>query len=443
MAKNVADATVESVRQRAAVDRKAIEDTYRARTRKSAELVQRGARSLPGGVTRGFGSYQPYQAVMERGAGAFLWDIDGNRYVDLIYNGLSLIHGHAYAPVIRAIEDWLPRGWAWLSTSLPQIEFAELLCERIKTCEKVLFTNSGTESGMLAVKLARHFTGRPLILKTTAGYHGTYSDLEAGLHGKGEIPGHTVLADFNDLASFERALDKHGSQIAAVVLEPVMYTGVVTPPIGNFLRDVEEAAHRAGALFVLDDCLMFRLAYGGSAEKFGLEPDLTFLGKFIGGGTPVGAVGGRGEIVELADPRHPKGIYHGGSFNGNVLGSVAGRVTVADLTVGKISQMDKLAGRLKTALEKRAAKLELPLTVPSNGSVMGVYFSREKLSPGPEVPNADLSHSFHLACLNNGVHMGPGGVIAMSTAIDDNVMAEVISAMEDALDRVAARSVSG
>jgi glutamate-1-semialdehyde 2,1-aminomutase len=434
----VADTAVESTRPRTVADRKAIEDTYRARTQKSAELVKRGARRLPGGVTRGFGSYPPYQAVMERGAGAFLWDIDGNRYVDLIYNGLSLIHGHAYPPVIRAIEDWLPRGWAWLGTSLPQIEFAELLCDRIKTFDKVLFTNSGTESGMLAVKLARHFTGRPLILKATAGYHGTYSDLEAGLHGKGEIPGHTVLAEFNDVASFDQALAKHGSQIAAVVLEPVMYTGVVTPPSGTFLRDVQEAAHRVGALFVLDDCLMFRLARGGSAEKFSLEPDLTFLGKFIGGGTPVGAVGGRGEIIGLADPGHPQGIYHGGSFNGNVLGSVAGKVTIEDLTGARISKMDELAARLKTALELRAASLGLPLTVAIDGSVMGVYFSREELRPGPRVPNPDLSQSFHLACLNNGVHMGPGGVIAMSTAIDDAIMAEVISAMEDALDRVAA-----
>jgi len=434
----VADTAVESTRPMTVADRKAIEETYRARTRKSAELVQRGTRSLPGGVTRGFGSYQPYQAVMERGEGAFLWDIDGNRYVDLIYNGLSLIHGHAYPPVIKAMQEWLPRGWAWLSTSLPQIEFAELLSRRIKTFERVLFTNSGTESGMLAVKLARHFTGRPLILKATAGYHGTYSDLEAGLHGQGEIPGHTVLASFNDMESFEQAFAKHGKRIAAVVLEPVMYTGVVTPPVGTFLRDVQAAAHRAGALFVLDDCLMLRLAQGGSAEKFGLQPDLTFLGKFIGGGTPVGAVGGRAEIIDLADPFHPQGIYHGGSFNGNVLGCVAGRVTIENLTAAKISKMDDLATRLKAALEARAAKLGLPLTVPSNGSVMGVYFSREKVGPGPEVPNADVSQSFHLACSNNGIHMGPGGVIAMSTAIEDAIMTEVISAMEDAMDRVAA-----
>ncbi|HTS58871.1 MAG TPA: aminotransferase class III-fold pyridoxal phosphate-dependent enzyme [Terriglobales bacterium] len=421
----------------AVVDQNGIEETYRARTPKSAELVSRANRSLPGGVTRGFGYYKPYQAVMERGEGAFLWDVDGHRYVDLVYNGLSLIHGHAYPPVARAIAEVLPLGWAWLSTNRPQIEFAEILCRRIQAFERVLFTNSGTESGMLAVKLARRFTGRPLILKATAGYHGTYSDLEAGLHGRGEIPGHTVLADFNDLPSFDRCLAKHGPEIAAVLLEPVMYTGVVTPPVGNFLRDVQEAAHRVGALFVLDDCLMLRLAPGGSAEKFGLQPDITFLGKFIGGGTPVGAVGARQEIMQLADPGRPNGVYHGGSFNGNILGSVAGRITLEDLTAARITKMDELAARLKDALEKRAAKLGLPLTVPSNGSVMGVYFSRDRLQPGPEVPNPELSQRFHLACLNNGVHMGPGGVIALSTAIDDGIMAGVISAVEDALDLVA------
>jgi len=433
----VADPASRSTGRGVVADQNGIEETYRARTPKSAELVARANRSLPGGVTRGFGYYRPYQAVMERGEGAFLWDVDGNRYVDLVYNGLSLIHGHAYPPVTRAIAELLPRGWAWLSTSRAQIEFAELLCRRIRTFERVLFTNSGTESGMLAVKLARRFTGRPLILKATAGYHGTYSDLEAGLHGQGEIPGHTILADFNDLASFERCLVKQGPQIAAVLLEPVMYTGIVTPPEGSFLRDVQEAAHRAGALFVLDDCLMLRLAPGGSAEKFGLEPDITFLGKFIGGGTPLGAVGARKEIMQLADPGRPSGVYHGGSFNGNVLGSIAGRITIEDLTAARITKMDELAARLKGALEKRAARLGLPLSVPCDGSVMGVYFSRDCLPPGPDLPNPELSQRFHLASLNNGVHMGPGGVIALSTAIDDRIMARVISALEDVLDLIA------
>jgi glutamate-1-semialdehyde 2,1-aminomutase len=417
-----------------------VEEIYLAKTRKSAELMKRAARSLPGGLTRNFGYHRPYPVVMDRGNGPFLWDVDGNRYVDLVYNGLSLIHGHAYQPVVDAVAQRLPEGWAWLGTSQPQIEFAEVLCKRIKIFERVLFTNSGTESSMLAVKLARRFTGRPLILKAKAGYHGTYSDLEAGLHGQGELPGHTLLADFNDPASFEEVLIKRGSEIAAVFLEPVMYTGVVTPPIGNFLRDVQAAAHRAGALFVLDDCLMFRLATGGSAEKFGLEPDITFLGKFIGGGTPLGVVGSRREIIDLADPARPDFMYHGGSFNGNALGAIAGRITVEDLTATRIAKMDELAGQLKNALERRAHKLGLPLAVFNEGSVMGVYFTRDRLRPGTDIPNENLSLSFHLAGVNNGIHMGPYGLVSLSTAIDDAVMNEVIPAMEDALDRVAAAS---
>ena len=208
-----------------------IEETYRARTPASAELLARAKESLPGGLTRNFGYFPPYPVVHQRGQGPYLWDLDGNRYVDLNYNGLSLIHGHAFPPVAEALARVAPEGWAWLGTSRPQVEFAETLKSRIAIFERVLFTNSGTEAGMLAVKLARAFTGRPLVLKARGGYHGTYSDLEAGLHGQGEIPGHTLLAEFNDIASIERVLAAHGGKIAAVVLEPVMYTGVVMPKL--------------------------------------------------------------------------------------------------------------------------------------------------------------------------------------------------------------------
>ena len=281
-----------------------IEETYRARTTKSAALLKRAAQQparRPYAATIGY--YPPYPVVHQRGEGPYLWDVDGNRYVDLNYNGLSLIHGHAYRAGGRGAGSGQPRGWAWLGTSRPQIEFAETLCGRIKIFERVLFTNSGTEASMLAVKLARGFTKRPLILKAHGGYHGTYSDLEAGLHGQGEIPGHTLLAEFNNADSFERVLERHGQEIAAVVLEPVMYTGVVMPALPGFLDRVQAAANRPGALFVLDDCLMFRLALGGSAEKFGLSPDITFLGKFIGGGIAGGRRGGaRARSWTCADP---------------------------------------------------------------------------------------------------------------------------------------------
>jgi glutamate-1-semialdehyde 2,1-aminomutase len=415
-----------------------IEETYRARTVKSAALLRRAGKSLPGGLTRNYGFHHPYPVVHARGEGAHLWDVDGHRYVDLNYNGLSLIHGHAYRPVTEALTRAMPKGWAWLGTQQAQIEFAETLCARIATFDKVLFTNSGTESGMLAVKLARGFTKRSLILKANGGYHGTYSDLEAGLHGQGELPGRTLLAEFNDAESFERVLDRHGSKIAAVVLEPVMYTGVVMPALPGFLDRVQRAAHRVGALFVLDDCLMFRLATGGSAEKFALAPDITFLGKFIGGGLPAGAVGARREIMDMADPaRASDGIYHGGSFNGNALSSIAGRIAIEHLTAERIAWMDLAAQRLKQALEDKARAVGVPLYVLAEGSVMGLYFSKTKPRPGSPMPNESLSARFHLACLNNGVQTGPGCMIAMATVIDEMTLAEASAAMCRALADIA------
>jgi glutamate-1-semialdehyde 2,1-aminomutase len=415
-----------------------IEETYRARTGASAALLARARNSLPGGLTRNFGYFPPYPVVHQRGEGPYLWDLDGNRYVDLNYNGLSLIHGHAFAPVAEALAREAPNGWAWLGTSRPQVEFAETLCSRIAIFERVLFTNSGTEAGMLAVKLARAFTGRQLVVKARGGYHGTYSDLEAGLHGQGEIPGHTLLAEFNDIESFERVLERRRGEIAAVVLEPVMYTGVVMPALPGFLNRAQEAAHRHGALFVLDDCLMFRLALGGSAERYGLTPDITFLGKFVGGGIPTGAVGARAEIMDRADPaRGSEGLYHGGSFNGNVLASVAGRITVEHLTAPSIARMDAQADRLKAGLEKKAKSLGVPLYVLNEGSVMGLYFTTTKPRPGSELPNPDLVARFHLACLNNGVQMGPGGMVSMATAITDRALDEALAGMSAALEQIA------
>jgi glutamate-1-semialdehyde 2,1-aminomutase len=190
-------------------------------------------------------------------------------------------------------------------------------------------------------------------------------------------------------------------------------------------------------LFILDDCLMLRLAYGGSAEKFGLAPDLTFLGKFLGGGTPMGATGGRADILELTNPGGSAPLYHGGSFNGNVLSSIAGRITLSHLTRGSIAEMDNRSLQLRHALEAKAAALGLPVTVQHIGSVMGIYFTKEPLRAGGNVPEEQLSNSFHLACANNGVHIGPGGVLALTTAVNDAVLREVISGMEDALESVA------
>src|SRR4051794_17790632 len=326
--------------------RTVLEERYLKRTTASSERTERATHVLPGGSTRTVGWFPPYPMVFDSGDGPWLVDVDGNRYVDLFCNGLSLIHGHGYPPLVEVTDRVVRRGTAWPGTSEHQIEFAELLSDRIPSHGLVRFANTGTEAGMLAVKLARRFTGRPAVLKTWAGYHGSYDDLEAGLHGQGELPNRTWLADFNDLASFERVFAEHGDTIAAVIVESVMYTGVVTVADRAFLAGVRDLAHQHGSLFMLDDCLMFRLAEGGSAEAFGVEADLTMLGKFIGGGPPVGAVVGRPDVVGLLDPRHPSRVYHGGSFNGNVLGTACGTVAVRNLTDAVIGQMTARADRI-------------------------------------------------------------------------------------------------
>ena len=290
---------------------------------------------------------------------------------------------------------------------------------------------------MLAVKVARAATGRPAVLKACGGYHGSYDDLEAGLGGRAELPGRAFLATFGDADSFEAVLAEHGNQIAAVVLEPIQYTGNVTNAAPEFLQRVQAAAHRAGALFVLDDCLMLRLSPGGSAEKYVLRPDLTFLGKFIGGGIPMGVVGGSAEVMSVLDPRRPGHLYHSGSFNGNLLACVAGSASLSELTADRIAAMDARAARLRSGLQSQAAEAGVPLTTAGDGSVLCVYLQDNVPQPTQPRDDGNAIKVFHLAALNNGVFLGPGGEMAMATVLDDDAIVKVEAGLRVALDEVA------
>ncbi len=417
--------------------RASLEARYLERTPRSREAMARARRYMVRGLTRGWGYHRPYPVVGDHGEGPYLLDIDGNRYVDLVNNGLSLIHGHAFPPVVQALHRALERGSGWLVPSEDQIAFAAQLCKRIDVFEQVRFTNSGTEAGMLAMKVARAATGRPALLKSIDGFHGSYDDLEVGLYDRPEIPDRVYLAPYGDAEAFEARLAEHGSEIAAVVLEPMLFSGLVTTAPPGFLARVQEAARRAGSLFVLDDCLMLRLAYGGSAELFGLTPDLTFLGKFIGGGMPMGVVGGRADVMEVLDPHREQPLYHGGSFNGNLLSCVAGSVSLEHLTGTAIAAMDERAAGLRAGLAERAAALGLPFSSSGEGSVMGVYLT-DTLARLDGLFTADeATQLLHLAALNNGVLIGPGGEIAFSTATAGEALEQAHEGLLRALEDVA------
>src|SRR5271163_3750165 len=408
-----------------------IEENYRGATEKSAALAKRAERVMPGGDTRTTTYYRPYPLTIKRGEGPFLWDVDGNKYVDLLGNYTSLVHGNAYPPVVEAVTRAVRDGSSWGARSEAQVELATLLCERVESVDRVRFCNSGTEAGMLAAHVARRMTGRKLILMARHGYHGSYDDLEVGLAGhEGE---RTMLADFGDAHAFEALLSERGKEIAAVFLEPVLGSaGIVIPPPG-FLARVREATRRAGTILVMDEVITLRLATGGAQQLFDVQPDLTMMGKIIGGGLPVGAIGGSESIMSCLDPRNRGALWHSGTFNGNPLTCAAGLVSVRELTQERIDRMERLGERLAQDLKKAAMAVELPFSVRRVGSLMNVFFLNEPPPPMIARDDAKLMAEFHLAMLNHGLFLAPRGLIALSTVMTDELMNEIIQRASQAL----------
>lgn len=409
----------------------ATERSYRKMTPGSAAMMARASRSMPHGLTRTLSWFAPYPVVFQRGEGSHIYDVDGNRYVDLFSNGLSLMHGHAYLPIELALREAISRGTAWPGSSDAQMELAELLCRRVPGAEQVRFANTGTEATMLAVKLARWVTGRPMIVKGWDAYHGSYDDLEAGLMGLGEMPGRVALARFGEIDSWREQLERHAGQLAAVIVEPIQYTGMVTAPPEGFLNELQELTRQTGALFIVDDCLMFRLAEGGSAERFGLRPaDITCLGKWVGGGLPVGAIAARAELMEVFDPADPGQLYHGGSFNGNLLGSVSGKIAVEDLTAAAIHRIDAFGERLREGIAAAAAAAGIPVRTSGLGSAFGLYVLDRH--DGEVDPRA--SANLHLAAVTHGVYYGSGGEFGLNTALTEEDVEFTLAALRSALN---------
>ncbi|MHB8531232.1 MAG: aspartate aminotransferase family protein [Solirubrobacteraceae bacterium] len=413
--------------------RASIEEQYRRLAPESARVMERATRSMPWGISRTLSWFDPYPLVFDRGEGAHLYDVDGNRYIDLFSNGLSLMHGHAYDPIEQALRGHLSRGTAWPGTSDAQIEFAELLCERLAGAEQVRFVNTGTEATMLAVKLARHVSGHELIVKAWHGYHGSYDDLEVGLLGRPEVEGRVALADFGDLDSYAALLSRHSDGVAAIVVEPVQYTGVVTPPPDGFLPALAALARDAGVLFVLDDCLMFRLAPGGSAERYQVEADITCLGKWIGGGLPVGAIAASAELMSVFAPAGEDALYHGGSFNGNPLGMIAGQIAVSELDAQAIGRIEGYGELLRTELQRSAEACSLPVRTSGVGSAFGLYVLD---APGGEI-DWDATKLLHLAAVTRGVYYGSGGEFGLCTALSAEDIEHAAGALAAALGDVA------
>jgi glutamate-1-semialdehyde 2,1-aminomutase len=416
-----------------------IEETYVARTPGSAEMGPRAQRVMPAGETRAAGFHLPYPLTLSRAKGITLTDVDGNDYIDLSYNFTSLVHGHAYPPIVDAVAKVIGAGTAWPARNHSQVELAEVICARVPSIELVRFCNSGTEANMLALHVARAHTGRHKVLMARFGYHGSHEVFEAGFFGnEGERHWpHTIVATWGRADEFEAILAEQGHEIAAVFLEAAMgSSGLVGAPT-EFFQRVIGATHRAGAVFVLDEVITLRMATGGHQANLGISPDLTTLGKIIGGGHPVGAVGGRADLMNLLHPTRGK-IFHSGTFNGNPVTTTAGVKSLAALDAPTIARMAAQAERLETRLASGAAAVGLPFSSRRIGSLLNIYFTDTPPDANLLRADASIMRLVHLAGMNHGLYFASRGLVVLSTVMTDADVGEVADRFDAVFADVAA-----
>ncbi len=395
---------------------------------RSGELFARARRVIPGGVNspvrafRAVGGAPPFVA---RGEGAYLVDVDGNRYVDLVQSWGALLFGHARKEVVRAAAEAARRGTSFGAPTEAEVELAERVVRLVPSVEMLRLTSSGTEAAMAAVRLARGATGRDLVLKFEGCYHGHADALLAKGAGSGVatfgIPGSpgvtegaardTLTAPYNDLEAVRALFQAHGERIACVIVEPVAANMGVVPPAPGFLQGLRELCSAHGALLVFDEVITgFRLGLGGAQARFGVTPDLTVLGKVLGGGFPLAAFGGRAEVMERLAPSGP--VYQAGTLSGNPVAVAAG-LAALDLAerLDPYPGLEGMAVRLQEGLARAFAEAGIPAVVNREGSLLCVFFSRgpvRNFAGARAADHARYARFFH-AMLEGGVYLPPSG----------------------------------
>lgn len=402
-------------------------EVFRARTPRSRALFARAQQILPGGNTRKSAFYEPYPAAIERASGIELLDIDGNHYRDFLLNYTTMILGHAHPAVVHAATEAMKSGSAIAAPTPGQVELAEELARRVASVERVRFVNSGTEATMLAMRIARTFTGRQWVIKISGGYHGSHPELDAAIRATARPPDVPATAPiravaFNDIPALRAAVAELSGDIAAVILEPVLGSWII-PASSEFLDEVRKLTSAAGALMILDEVITFRLSAGGYQTLVGIRPDLTCFGKIIGGGFPVGAVGGRADVMDVLAEGPGRRISHSGTFNGNPVTVAAGRETLSHLDESAYGRLDALGSRLAGELERAMTETRVRACVTHVGSLINVHFADPPISKPDDATPIDLAaaQAFHLGLMNRGIAIAPRGLFVLSvvTTTDD------------------------
>ncbi|HBV22234.1 MAG TPA: glutamate-1-semialdehyde-2,1-aminomutase [Jeotgalicoccus sp.] len=422
---------------------------------KSKELYAEAVKVMPGGVNspaRAFKSVGDHPLFIDHAKGARLYDVDGNSYIDYSLSFGPLILGHADDEVVKSVQEAAVKGTSFGAPTELETTMAELVMERVPSIEMVRMVSSGTEATLAVLRLARGYTGREKILKFEGCYHG-HSDsllIKAGSGvatlGLPDSPGvpegtakNTITVPYNDEESLKEAFDKFGDDIAAVIMEPVAGNMGVVPPVEGYLQFVRDITEKNGSLLVFDEVMTgFRVGYNSAQGHFGITPDLTCLGKVIGGGLPVGAYGGKKEIMERIAPAGD--IYQAGTLSGNPLAMSAGLATLSQLTEDSYKYFGKLADQLEAGLIEVFAKHNTPITINRAGSMIGFFLTEGPVTDFDSANKSDLDlfRAMYQALLAEGIYLPPSQFEGMflSTKHTEEDIETTITAFDNALSKV-------
>ncbi|MCM3122600.1 glutamate-1-semialdehyde 2,1-aminomutase [Mesobacillus sp. AQ2] len=422
---------------------------------KSIEAFKEAKELLPGGVNspvRAFKSVDMDPIFMEKGKGSKIYDIDGNEYIDYVLSWGPLILGHTNDRVVEGIKKVAELGTSFGAPTVVENELAQLVIDRVPSIEMVRMVSSGTEATMSALRLARGYTGRNKILKFEGCYHGHGDSLliKAGSGvatlGLPDSPGvpegvakNTITVPYNDLESVRYAFEQYGDDIAGVIVEPVAGNMGVVPPVGGFLEGLREITSQYGTVLIFDEVMTgFRVGYNCAQGYFNVTPDLTCLGKVIGGGLPVGAYGGKREIMEQIAPSGP--IYQAGTLSGNPLAMTAGLETLKQLTPESYKEFERKADILETGLKAAAEKYGIPHTINRAGSMIGIFFTNENVINYEiaRTSNLEFFAAYYREMANEGVFLPPSQFegLFLSTAHTDEDLQKTIEAAEKAFAKL-------
>jgi len=416
--------------------------------KKSEELYNKAKLSIPGGVNspvRAFKSVNRNPLYIDHGKGSKIYDADGNEYIDYVCSWGPLILGHCDRRIQDAVIKATKKGTSFGACTEVEVKFASLITEMYPSIEKIRMVNSGTEATMSAVRLARGYTGRNKIIKFDGCYHGHGDSflikagsgvLTFGIPGSPgitpETAGNTLIAQYNDIESVKELINNNHGEIAALIVEPIMANAGMITPENDFLKDLREVTSKEGILLIFDEVITgFRIAPGGAQEYYGIKPDLTTLGKIIGGGLPVGAFGGKKEIMDYLAPEGP--VYQAGTLSGNPLAMAAGFEAVSILKEASVyKKLETLGSRLEAGLRDNLEKLNIPFSLNRVGSLLGLAFTKSQVVDLETSMSSDAKFyaAYFKEMLKNGVYLAPSAyeVGFISTAHSEEDIDKTIEA---------------